>query len=236
LTLRDVIWSTLHMADLDAVNAIPIVGEPLAYGLALVALVLVVFARSWAGGIVTVAHEGGHMVMRALTFKGLKHFTLDNGGGGATYYERGHWSVGDLLCRFAGYPMPCLLGLGGAALIAAGRPASVLWISLVLVLGALALAGNSLAYVVTTIEAIGIGWIAFDGSLALQSGVAVALVWMLLLGGAYESSIVLSREDTSDAANLAQRTWIPRIVWHAAWAVIGVVCLWNGGGWLLGLG
>jgi hypothetical protein len=29
-------------------------------------------------------------------------------------------------------------------------------------------------------------------------------------------------------------TLVPRLVWHAVWAVIGVVCLWKGGVLLLG--
>jgi hypothetical protein len=43
---------------LEAVNAIPVVGEPLAWGLGFAMLLFVVFTDSWARSLVTVAHEG----------------------------------------------------------------------------------------------------------------------------------------------------------------------------------
>jgi hypothetical protein len=224
------------MRGADAVNTVPIVGEPVAYGAGVAVLLLVLLTGSWARSLVTVAHEGGHMVLAVLTFRGLRGFTLADGGGGATMAERYHWSISDLVTRFAGYPMPSLLGLGGAHLLAHGRPASVLWVSLVLLLGTFFQAANQLAYVVTTLAVIGVGCAAAAGSVSVQAAVAVVLVWWMLIGGAYYASIGLSRGDGSDAASLASRTLVPRIVWHALWAVIGVVCLWKGGGWLLGLG
>ncbi len=224
------------MGEPDAVNAVPIVGGPLAFGLALAALLLAVFANTWAGAIVTVAHEAGHMVLAVLTFRGLGGFRMQDDGSAGTYAERYHWSVSDLATAFAGYPMPSLLGLGGAYLIADGRPAGVLWVALVLLFGAMTQARNALAYTVTVLEVLGVGWAVFAGNLAVQAAVAVGLVWLLLIGGAYDSTINLSRADGSDAERLARRTWVPRIVWHALWAAIAVVCLWNGGGRLLGLG
>lgn len=220
----------------DAVNAVPIVGEPIAYGIGFAVLLLVVFTGSWAGSLVTVAHEAGHMVVAVLTFRGHRGFTLEDGGGGATPLVRYHWSISDLAVRIAGYPMPSLLGLGGAYLVGAGRPAAVLWVSALLLLGAFMAAANQLAYVVTTIAVIGVGWTALDGAVTLQSAVAVGLAWWMLIGGALDSTVRLSRGEGSDAHVLSIRTWVPRIVWHALWAAIAVVCLWNGGGRLLGLG
>jgi hypothetical protein len=223
------------MGDADAVNAVPIVGGPIAYGLAVVALLLAVLARSWAGAVVTVAHEAGHMVMGVLTFRGLKGWRLEDNGNAATSFERGHWSVSWILTGFTGYAMPPLLGLAGARLIADRHPASVLWICFVLVVAAMVPASNALAYTVTVLEAVVIGCVATVGSLEIQAGLAVGLVWLLLIGGAYDS-VRLSWGPGSDALALSRLTWIPRIVWHALWAVIGVVCLWKGGGWLLGFG
>jgi peptidase M50B-like protein len=224
------------MRDADAVNAVPIVGGPIAYGIGFVVLLLVVLTGSWARSLVTVAHEAGHMVAAVATFRGHEGFTLADGGGGSTAVYRPKWSIGGVLGTFAGYPTPCLLGLGGAYAVANGRPAAVLWISLVLLLGAYMEAANQLAYVVTTISVLGVGIAAVAGSLPVQAAVAVGLVWWMLIGGAFYASIGLSRDDGSDAASLASRTLVPRIVWHAGWAVIGLVCLWKGGGWLLGLG
>jgi hypothetical protein len=224
------------MGSADAVNAVPIIGEPVAYGIGLAVLLLVVFADSWACALVTVAHEAGHMVAAVVTFRQHYGFTLADGGGGATQVERRRWSIGGILVTFAGYPAPSLLGLGGAYLVVLGRPAAVLWLSLLLLCGAFLEAANALAMVVTGLAVIGVGWTAAAGGLAVQAGVAVGLVWLLLIGGAIRSTIRLSRADGSDAASLAGRTLVPRIVWHGAWAAIAVVCLWKGGGWLLGRG
>ncbi|TWF80692.1 peptidase M50B-like protein [Pseudonocardia hierapolitana] len=210
---------------LDAVNAIPVVGEPLAWGLGFAMLLLVVFTDSWARSLVTVAHEGGHMAMAVLTFRGHRGFTLKDGGGGATELIRYHWSVSDLLTTFAGYPTPCLLGLGGAAAIGHGNAWAVVWASLFLLIWSFFQAANALANVVTLLAVIGVGWAALAGTAYVHAAVAVGMVWWMLIGGVYYSTIALSRGDRSDAHLLASRTLIPRIVWHAAWAAIGIACL-----------
>lgn len=218
---------------MDAANAVPVIGTPLAYGLGFAVLLLVVLIRPWSDLLYVVAHEGGHIVMGLLTFRGPRGFTVDENAGGSTPLDRYHWSVSDLLTRFVGYPAPCVLGLGGAALIRAGYPASVLWISLLLLVAAFFQALELPAIVTTALFVLAVGWVAFAGSTAVQAGTAVVVVWWLLIGGALDSTIWLSRAKQSDAGVLATRTWIPPIVWHAIWAVIGIVCLWKGGRALL---
>ena len=59
-----------------------------------------------------------------------------------------------------------------------------------------------------------------------MAAVAAGVVWLLLFGGirhAAESAV----SDTSDAAQLARDTLIPRKAWRAAFVVVGVVCLWQ---------
>lgn len=218
---------------LEAVNAVPVIGEPLAWGLGFAMLLLIVFTDSWARSLVTVAHEGGHMAVAVLTFRGHRGFSLMDGGGGETVLVRYHWSVSDLLTRFAGYPAPCLLGLGGAVAIGQGNAWAVVWASLFLLIWSFFQAANALANVVTLLAVIGVGWAAFAGTAQVQAAVAVAMVWWMLIGGAYYSTIALSRGDGSDAQILASRTLIPRVVWHAAWAAIGVACLVAGAGHML---
>jgi Peptidase M50B-like len=212
----------------DPTNAVPVVGQPLAYGIGFGVLLLIVFGGSWTSSLVTVAHEGGHMIVGALMFRGPKGFTLTDGGGGATPLTKYDWSVGDLLMRFAGYPLPPLAGLGGAYLVRAGNTAGVLWIALILLLAAFFQAKNPLANVVTLAALLATGWAVYNGQAELKAAVAVGLVWWMLIGGAAYSTFWLSRADKSDAQVLASRTLVPRIVWHAVWAVIGVVCLWFG--------
>lgn len=213
---------------MDVANTVPVVGQPLAYGIGFGMLLFVVFGGSWTRSLVTVAHEGGHIMVGTLMFRGPKGFTLADGGGGATPLTKYDWSVGDLLMRFAGYPLPPLIGLGGAYLVRSGNTAGVLWAAVLLLLAAFFQAKNPLANVVTLISVLATGWAVWEGSPGVRAAVAVGLVWWMLIGGAYYSTIELSRGDGSDAHVLAARTLVPRIVWHAIWAVIGVVCLWKG--------
>jgi hypothetical protein len=219
----------------EAVNAVPVVGQPLAYGIGFGVLLLVVFTGSWARSLVTVAHEGGHIVVGTLTLQRPIGFTLADGGGGATSFPKGGWSVGDILTTFAGYSLPPLAGLGGAYLVRAGNTGGVLWIALVLLLAAFFQADNALATLVTLIAFLATGWAVYNGGAELKAAVAVGLVWWMLIGGAHSASVGLSRGEGSDAHVLASSTLVPRIVWHAIWAVIGVVCLWKGGRALLAL-
>ena len=148
-------WSTFRV---DAANAVPVVGTPLAYGIGFVVLLLIVFTESWAGSLTTVAHEGAHMVLAVLTFRGHSGFKLNDGGGAATKIDDPSWGVGDYLITFAGYAAPPLLGLGGAHLVRAGNPGGVLVIALILGLAAFFQARNQLAYVVTLLIVIVTGW------------------------------------------------------------------------------
>ena len=220
---------------MEAVNTVPVVGQPLAYAIGVGVLLLVVFTGSWARSLVTVAHEGGHIIVGTLTFRRPIGFTLRDGGGGDTSFPKGGWSVGDILTTFAGYPLPPLAGLCGAYLVRDGNTGGVLWIALVLLLAAFFQADNALAGVVTLIAFLATGWAVYNGGAELKAAVAVGLVWWTLIGGAYWSSIGLSRGEGSDAQVLASNTLVPRVVWHAIWALIGVICLWNGGRALLAL-
>lgn len=220
----------------DKVNPadeVPVVGTPLAYGIGFLVLLLVVFAGPWGASLVTVAHEGGHAVVGVLTFRGLKGFNLYEDGGGDTDFDRLYWSVSDLFMRFAGYPMPSLLGWGGADLTRRGHLETVLWLGLLLLLASFFIAANQLAIAITLIATLLVGWIALAGSPVVQAATAVTLVWWMLIGGAIDATVWLSRADGSDAAMLARRTWVPRIVWHGLWAAIAIVSLWKGGKALL---
>jgi hypothetical protein len=55
---------------------LPVVGEPVAYGIGFAVLVLVAFTGGFAASLVTVTHEGGHMAMGLLTGAGVTSFTL----------------------------------------------------------------------------------------------------------------------------------------------------------------
>jgi hypothetical protein len=217
----------------NSLNAVPVIGQPVAYGLGFIMLVLVVFTGSWARSLVTVAHEGGHMAMAVVTGRGYSRFTLADGGGGATHDIASHWGFGVILVLLAGYPAPCLLGLGGAALIAEGHAWSVVWAGLFLLLIAFFQAGNPLALAFTLLAFIGVGLAAVLGTPYVQVVVAVGLVWWLLIGGAYWSAKYLFEGGTSDAGRLAQTTFIPAALWDLLFTAIGIATLIAGIKYLL---
>jgi len=214
--------------------AVPVVGESTVWVTGAVVLALVLFTGSWAGALVTVAHEGGHMALAVLTGRNHSGFTLRRDGGGATRVNDGRWGIGDILTTFAGYPAPPLLGFGGAVLVVNGQLGVVLWAALVLMVVVAFQARNGLAIAVAVLAVGGLGWTAWFGGPELQVTVALGLVWLLLIGGA-RATLTLSRGDGSDPYWLARHTLIPRIVWHAVFVVIAGACLWMGGSSLLGV-
>lgn len=206
------------------VNDVTIVGEPVAFGLGFFVLLFVLLTGELAHVLVTVAHEGGHVVMSVLTFRGHRGFELTDGGGGKTILVDTRWGPGDLLVRFVGYPAPSLLGLGGAAAIADGNAWGVLWAAVVLLLAAYFVAANPLALLVSTLAALGVGLVAVRGSAALQATVAVGLVWWMLLGGALWT-IKASTAPKSDAGILSRRTLVPAVIWYLVWVAIALYAL-----------
>jgi hypothetical protein len=213
---------------------VPVVGEPVAFGIGLLVLVLVAFTGAFADSLVTVAHEGGHMLTDLLTGLGVKKFTLEETKdrmNGATYpAEKGGW-FSNVIASFSGYPAPSLAGLGGAYVIADGNSWGVLWIGIVLLAAALLVAAGSTALVITGLALAGVVWAAVAGSPAVQAAVAVGLVWLLLLGGLRRTILDKGGQDSVDLSGL---TWIPAILWYGIFLTIAVVSLWVGGRVLLG--
>jgi hypothetical protein len=221
---------------------ITVVGKPVAFGMAFLALVLIGFAGEVAATIVRVAHEGGHMLTALISGRRVTEFELEEAsekagplGGGATTHEgqRPQTRLGRIFTTFAGYATPPLGGLGGAYVIAGGNAWGVLVIGVVLLLAVLLIPKiNPLALTITVLLLAGILWALAFGSSGVQAAFAVGLVWLMLIGGLW---MVLERNiDNGDAIELAKITWIPRVVWFAGWLAIAVVSLWVGGRVLLG--
>ena len=172
---------------------ISVVGEPVAYGIGFTVLVLVAFSGGFAASLVTVAHEGGHMAMGLLTGAGVTSFSLTEKPGrmeGATGLTRPiNLSVSNIFISFAGYAMPPLLGLGGAYVVADGNALGVLWIGIVLLGAVLLTRANALATAVTGLALAGVFWAVVAGSAMVQAAVAAGLVWLMLIGGFWDTII-----------------------------------------------
>jgi hypothetical protein len=116
----------------------PVVGST-----AVGALLLVAVAYTAVGPLISVVHEGGHMVVGLLTGLRVTQFTIRDVGDAETGFERLPWGPGRILMTIAGYTMPPLVGLGGAALLAAEKVRPALWIALLLLILAWAKAERS---------------------------------------------------------------------------------------------
>jgi hypothetical protein len=143
-----------------------------------------------------------------------------------------------ILTAAAGYPAPALLGLGGAALLAAGRITLLLWAATALLLAMLVMIRN--AYGVLTVVLAGgtfllVSWLAQP---PVQAAFGYAVVWFLLLGGvrpAFELQAARSRGGArdSDADQLSRLTHVPAGLWLFLFHAVSLCSLIGGGRWLL---
>jgi hypothetical protein len=216
---------------------IPVVGRPVAYGIGFLVLVLLAFTGGVADSVVTVAHEGGHMITALMTGRGVRAFVLigkENRTDGGTLVTpiRG-LGASDIIISFAGYATPPLAGLVGAYAVAHGNSWGVLWAAIVLLAAVLLVRSNGLARLITGLLAVGIFWAAIAGPAGLQAAVAVGAVWLLLIGGLAQ---VIVDHGGGDGEHLSGWTWIPRVFWFACWLVIAALSLWFGARVILGYG
>ena len=193
---------------------------------ALAALLLVVVAYDSVGAVVTLAHEGGHMAANVLTGRTIHYFEVTDGTAGVTASTDRGWGLGRILVGAAGYTAPPLLGLGGAALLAAGAVRPLLWTVVVLLTLVLFKAEKEWTTFLVLLTAAATGYAAVCGSPLLQGGFAAGVVWLLLFGGIRDAA-ESGTGDTSDAAHLARDTLIPRSVWKACFVVVALLCLWQ---------
>ena len=231
---------TLRQVNPDVVGA-SVQGEPVVYVSAFVVVVLFGFARSWIESLVTIAHEGGHMAMAALTGVGAKHFHIvelqraDDGSGGATEPASTPGWLSDILISLVGYLTPPLLGLAGVSLVLHGKAWSVLMAAVVLLFVAFLKARDAFTTVVVVLVLAGVGAALFLGSAALQAGIAVAVTWTMLVGGVTTLEGQGWGSKGSDADRLAGNTWIPAFLWVALFVSVAIVCLWVGTRRLIGI-
>ena len=123
------------------------------------------------------------MVVGILTGHRIRHFEVTSGGAGGTYPETSRWGPGRILTVLAGYVTPPLLGLGGAALLDAGKMLPLLWTAVVLLVLALIKAEREWTTFVVLLLAAATGYVALYGTPSLQAGFAAGLVWLLLFDG-----------------------------------------------------
>ncbi|MEU8878988.1 MULTISPECIES: M50 family metallopeptidase [Streptomyces] len=226
--------------DLFAPQAAPAEWLVIATGVA--ALAVTVPRRTWllARNAITIAHEGGHALVALAARRRLEAIRLHSDTSGVTVTRGRPTGLGVVLTLAAGYTAAPLLGLGGAALLGAGRVAVLLWVATALLLAMLVMVRNAygiLSVVLTGTLFVLVSWLAAPD---VQALFAYAVVWFLLLGGVRPVFELQSKRrhggaPDSDADQLARLTHVPAGVWLVFFHTVSLCCLIGGATWLLGL-
>ncbi|MGW1023046.1 M50 family metallopeptidase [Streptomyces sp. NPDC002577] len=207
---------------------------------AAVALAVVVPYRPWrlARNAITIAHEGGHGLVALLTGRRLDGIRLHSDTSGLTVSRGRPTGLGMILTAAAGYTAPPLLGLGGAALLAAGHITALLWLATALLVAMLVMIRNAygaLTVIVTGGAFLLVSWLTGP---QVQAAFAYVVVWFLLLGGvrpAFELQAKRRRGSAgdSDADQLSRLTHVPAGMWLFLFHAVSLCALIGGGRWLL---
>ncbi|MEU6605504.1 M50 family metallopeptidase [Streptomyces shenzhenensis] len=187
---------------------------------------------------ITIAHEGGHGLVALLTGRQLTGIRLHSDTSGLTVSRGKPHGLGMILTAASGYTAPPLLGLGGAALLAAGHITLLLWLATALLVAMLVMIRN--AYGALTVLLTGgtfllVSWLA---GAQVQAAFGYAVVWFLLLGGvrpAFELQAKRARGGAgdSDADQLSRLTHVPAWLWLFLFHTVSLCSLIGGGQWLL---
>ena len=218
------------------------------------ALAVVALHGPWrlARNVITIAHEGGHALVAVLSGRRLEGIRLHSDTSGLTVSRGKPTGVGMILTAASGYTAPPLLGLGGAALLAAGHITMFLWLATALLVLMLVMIRN--AYGVLTVLLTGGGFllVSWLAGPQVQAAFAYAVVWFLLLGGvrpafelqarrrrsglrtSFGNGGLASGAGDSDADQLSRLTHVPALLWFLLFHAVSVCSLLGGGSWLLG--
>jgi hypothetical protein len=195
---------------------------------AVLALIAVGWSASWqlTRTVVTIAHEGGHALVAVLAGRGLTGIRLHADTSGLTVSTGAPRGPGLVLTVLGGYPAPSLLGLGGAALVAADHAALLLWLAIALLVATLVQVRNAYGVFAVLVTGALVGAVAWWGQPRLRDGFAAALCWFLLFGGVRAvhelRRTTRARYGTSDADLLGALTWVPRGLWVLLFGLVTV--------------
>ncbi|GHA34224.1 membrane protein [Streptomyces tauricus] len=189
---------------------------------------------------ITIAHEGGHGLVALLTGRSLSGIRLHSDTSGLTVSRGKPTGLGMILTAASGYTAPPLLGLGGAALLAAGHITALLWLATLLLVAMLVMIRNAYGALTVLVSGgtfVAVSWLAGP---QVQAAFAYAVVWFLLLGGvrpAFELQAKRMRGGAgdSDADQLSRLTHVPAGVWLFLFHAVSLCSLIAGGTWLLDL-
>jgi hypothetical protein len=199
---------------------------------AALALLVVAVRQSWrlARNAITIAHEGGHALVAVLVGRRLSGIRLHSDTSGLTLSRGRPTGPGMVLTLLAGYVAPSLLGLGGAALLAAGRITLLLWVSLVLLFAMLVMIRNAYGMVAVVLTGAAIFAVSWYAAPEVQAAFGYTAVWFLLIGGVRPVGELQrlrrgGRLPGSDADQLARLTRVPGLLWVGVFGLVNVAAL-----------
>lgn len=206
---------------------------------ALIVLVFLAFARSVAISLIMLVWIAGATVAAVLLGGGVTNLRLtenDKGSAGAQVTHEGGTS--HRLLDLAGWLTAPLLGLAGANLLLEGLAWSLLWVVLVLLFVAFLKTTDMFTTVVLLLLGGAIGWAVTVGGRDWQEGIAVALVWLLLIGGVVRlaaasgliAEVKFGKPGEKDTVTVKSNLIVLAIVW-----VVSIIALWLGVRRLVGI-
>jgi hypothetical protein len=223
-----------------AVDVQPAPSVEVVSGTGLIALVLVAMPFAWhyTRHLVTIAHEGAHGLAALLSGRRLAGIRLHSDTSGLTLSRGRSSGPGMVATAAAGYIGPALLGLGAAYLLHTGHAVGLLWLALVLLALLLVQIRNWFGLYSVLIAALGVFAVSWWANSHVQSGVAYAGTWFLLLSAPrpvleLQAMRRRGRARDSDADVLARLTRIPGLLWVAVFLLVTLAALGAGANWLL---
>lgn len=192
--------------------------------LALAAL-LVLWRPLWnlTRHVVTLAHEAGHAIAAVATGRRLTGIRLHSDTSGLTLSRGKPRGPGMVVTAAAGYLAPSLLGLAGAALIAAGWLSILLWGAVALIVAMIPFIRNVFGFLVLVAAGGVVGVVAWYGSDTLQLHFAYTAIWLLLAGNLRTIvEAARTRSGNSDLDQLRRLTHLPRFLWTATLMAIAI--------------
>lgn len=222
------------------VGAQPAPAPALMLATALVAVALIGWHPSWRvlRGVVTIAHEGGHAAVAALTGRRLHGVRLHSDTSGLTVSSGPPTGPGMVFTLVAGYLAPSVLGLIGMTLLGFGRVTALLWVAV----GALAAMLLLIRNVYGVVSVVGTGAVLVVLSWYAPpdvQGVFGYLFVFFLLFSAPRPVLELRRQrrrgraPDSDPDQLARLTGVAGGLWIAFFVGLTVAAAGLGALWLL---
>ena len=209
-------------------------------GAAAVALVAVLVRSVWLvmRNVVTIAHEGGHALVAVMVGRRLTGIQLHSDTSGVTLSRGRPYGPGMVATTLAGYVAPSLLGLGCAALLAAGHITALLWLTVAFLVAMLIAVRNAYGVVAVVVTGAAVFLISWFTPSHVQGAFAYAFTFFLVLAGIrpvfeLQHARTRGRAPDSDADQLARMTRVPAMVWVVLFGAVGLAVLAVAGQWLI---